>query len=303
MKLIRGKEIAGCLLLLATGAPALANPFYQLSLSAGNEDNVPRGFDSKHSLDSNFFGVEFIGGKLYQLGVNHSLTLAAQFNSTRLNELKGFDKFGAALSARYVYKFGFGAYAPRLGAAVSIGQEEFDGDARDKRLSGLELSFSKRLSSAWLFDAGLDFQSSESKSLPHHPGLTALGYNATFARPFDLYDYESSAIFMDLEYTLASGILLSGGYRFTDGQSVSSTRTPTVHLYKISEAVYVDPAFGGSWLAYRLKADSEQWSLGLSFPVEDDASIDFGYSWVEIDASSGNTYKNKLFTLSFVHNF
>ena len=88
-----------------------------------------------------------------------------------------------------------------------------------------------------------------------------------------------------------------------DGATVSSTRLPSHALYHVADAVYPDPAFSNNWFAYQLKADSNEWSLGLSIPSGIDASINIAYSLFDISAVGGNEYLNRMLTVSYVHNF
>ncbi|MSR12306.1 MAG: hypothetical protein EXR84_11010 [Gammaproteobacteria bacterium] len=110
-----------------------ANEFYQVTLGAGNEDNVPRIIHNPAAAESGVFSAGFTGGKLLQFGLNHSVVLSAQMNASRYLEHSGFDNIDVNATASYAYKFGLGVYAPRLGAAVSLGTVSMDGKARDRR--------------------------------------------------------------------------------------------------------------------------------------------------------------------------
>lgn len=291
------------LLAMLTISPASANEFYQLSLSGGNEDNVPRGLDSADRRDSNFARVQFSAGKLLQLGLDDTLTLGGSFNAARFTDFGGFDSLGYGVSADYGHKFGFGAYAPRLGAVLSFDHEELRGKARDNDLVTLELNFQKRLSPAWFFSAGIDYQSSRSDSLSMDPPLGEFAYDPDTRLPYELYDYDSASVFAELEYAFENGVLLTGGYRRIDGHTISSTLTPSLHLYKHAEAFYLDPAFDSPWYAYLLEANTDEWSVGVSLPVAIDSAIDVGYSWHDIQAGGGREYDNSLLTFTFVHGF
>lgn len=227
-----------------------ANSFYQFSLSAGNESNVPRGLDSFHERDSNFYRVDLSAGKLYQLGLNDTVTLSANVFARQLDDLKGFDNHGLGLSASFSHKLGFGAYAGRLGAVLSATGEEFGGEARDNELYGIELNYQKRLSPEWFLYMGVDYQWIRTDSLPDDPAVLAFGYDESIRLPFELFDYESVSAFAELEYGFENGVLVSGGYRRINGATVASTTQPGLDLYKISEAFYSDPAFSSPWFAY-----------------------------------------------------
>lgn len=299
-----GKAHLILFILLVSSNNVSANSFYQFSLSAGNENNVPRGLDSFHELDSNFVRLNLSAGKLYQLGLNSTVTFGANIFSRRLTDLSGFHSQGIGFSTNFSHKLGFGAYAGRLGAVVSATREQFRGKARDNDLYSLEFNYQKRLSPSWFVYAGIDHQWSRTDSLMTDPAVSAFGYDAVIRLPYELYDYESASVFAEIEYAFASGVLISGGYRKIDGAAVASTTQPSPQLYKVSEAFYSDPAFShNSWFAYQLEAKTEDWSLGASFPLGVDSSIDIGYSWHDIQAKGNRNYENSIVSITFTQGF
>jgi len=280
-----------------------ANVFSQLGVNAGHESNVPRGQDGPHKEESSFLTVDYSIAKLYELGTKNTLVLSGGINATRFNELRGFDKLGVSVAANYNYKWAFGAYAPVLSLSTSYGLEEYEGRARDNELLTLDVSFLKRLSPAWFLTLGADSQQSRADSLPHDPIIEQFGYDPDRSLPFELYDYDSTSVYGDIEYSFENGMLLNAGFRRVNGFTVSSTTRPTLALYKVADALYSDPAFKAGWVAYQLEADTNEWSLGLSIPSGLDSSINFGYSFYDISAVSGNSYVNRIFSVSYVHNF
>tara|TARA_B110000858_G_scaffold112419_2_gene128589 strand:+ start:6361 stop:7290 length:930 start_codon:yes stop_codon:yes gene_type:complete len=280
-----------------------ANSFAQLGVNAGHESNVPRGQDGPHKDESSFLSVDYSIGKLYELGAKNTLVLSGGLSATRYNELRGFDKLGISVAANYNYKWALGAYAPMLSLSSSYALEESDGRARDNELLTVDLSYLKRLSPAWFLTLGVDYQQSSADSLPHDPIIDSLGYSPDNNLPFELYDYESASVYIDLEYSFENGMLLNAGYRRVDGFTVSSTTMPTHALYKVADALYPDPAFKAAWVAYLLEADTDEWSLGLSIPSGLDSSINLGYGFYNISAISGNSYVNRILSVSYVHNF
>ncbi len=127
---------------------AHANEFLQLGVGIGNEDNVPRVAHNPSAAESGVVTTSFTGGKYFQIGLNHSLVIAARLEANRYFEHRGFDQLGASFSAAYTYKFGLGAYSPTLGLSVQHGKIGLNGEARDRRFTTTEFSFEKRLSPA-----------------------------------------------------------------------------------------------------------------------------------------------------------
>lgn len=280
-----------------------ANVFSQLAVNAGHESNVPRGQDGPHKDESSFLTVDYSIGKLYELGAKNTFVLSGALSATRFNELRGFDKLGFGVAASYNYKWALGAYAPVVSLSTSYALEESDGKARDNELLTVDVSYLKRLSPAWFLTLGADFQQSSTDSLPHDPLINSFGYAPDRNLPFELYHYDSTSLYVDLEYSFENGMLVNAGFRRVNGFTVSSTTKPTLALYNAADALYSDPAFKGNWVAYLLEADTNEWSLGLSIPSGLDSSINVGYSFYDISAVSGNSYLNRVLSVSYVHNF
>ena len=290
---------------LLSSLPALthANTFSQVAVSAGEESNVPRALDGPNEKESRFTQLEYSFGKLYEMGAKNTLVLSAAVSSAKFTDLRGFDRVGLSVAANYNYKWALGAYAPVVSLTTSYGVEEYMGRARDNDLLTVDVSYLKRLSPAWFLTLGADYRNSGADSLPFDPIINEFGYDPVRSLPFDLYDYDSTSLYADLEYAFENGLLLNGGYRRVNGFTVSSTTTPTLKLYKLASALYTDPAFDSGWVAYQLEADTNEWSLGLSVPSSRDSSINLGYSFYDIRAVGRKTYTNRIFSVSYVHNF
>ena len=265
--------IFGVVLLSSISTLAHANTFSQLAISAGNESNVPRGLGGAHEKESDFMALEYTLGKLFEVGVKNTFVLSAAVDASRFYDLRGFDSVGLSVAANYNYKWALGAYAPVVSVSTSYAVEEYVGRARDNDLLTVDVSYMKRLSPAWFLTLGADYQNSGADSLAFDPVIDSYGWNQSIRPPFELYDYDSTSVYADLEYGFENGMLLNAGYRRVDGFTVSSTTTPKLALYKVAGGLYSDPAFKKGWVAYQLEADTNEWSLGLSIPSGRDSSM------------------------------
>lgn len=281
----------------------MADEFFQLGVSYGSENNVPRVLHKVSESRSGFVTLDLTGGESIQLSTNQTLTLAAQLSANHFVELHGFDYFDVGVTATYAYKFGLGGYAPRLGFVLSANSEQWDGEARDRRVVDAELFVEKRLSAAWFASAGLAYASGRGKSLDADPRLDAAGYSPMMSLPYDLADYDSTSAFAALDYEFQNGLLLSGAYSWIDGYTIATSRLPNPHVYKASKAVYIDPAWPDLWFAYRLKTKTDQWTLGVSLPVSRDASINLGAAWQDSDGPGDRDYDNRSLSIGFIQGF
>lgn len=290
------------------GPSAAGNEFYTLNMSVGEESNVPRGLDGLHELGSVFSRIELSAGKLVQLGLNDSLLISASTGYTRYSELRGFDQGKHGVGINYRHKFGFGSTAPSVNLASSYSLSRSHGAARDTNVGAVELSFSKQFNSGFSMNAGVDYQRNKSDLLPEDPAVSAFGYDPVIRAPFELFDFQSTSVFISGDYTFYSGWLVSAGFRRINGATVASTTTPSLSVYKIADAFYSDPAFelnGGAtqWFAYQLETNADQYSTAISIPILQDTSIDITASWNDISAPSGLDYDNTIFAIALIHNF
>ena len=294
--------VAVSLLLISAPNISHANWFSQLSAGVGSESNVPRGLDDFHELDAGFLELAFSGGKFYQLGLNDSLTVSGVLSTRRYEDLTGFDSVGISLGAEYGHKFGFGAYAPRLGFSVSAAEQFVQGEARDARSFSSRLVLEKRFTPGLMLGAGFDYEENDSPTLQSGPEIEAFMYDPDQMLPLELFEYHSSAWFVEGEYAFENGLLFQGGFRRIDGGTVSSTSTPGFELYKIARAFFADPSID-HWFAYLLDADTDEWTAGLSWPVSIDASLNLRATWHDSDAFGGGNYTNSVVSFGYVHNF
>jgi hypothetical protein len=281
-----------------------ANEFYQFGLNVGNEDNLPRGFDPQHQLDANFLQATLSAGKFFQLGLNDSLSVSANLEATRYDQLQGFDNHNIGFSADFGHKLGFGAYAPRLGVNLSARRQFFQGEARDSDLYGIELSYSRRISAGLMLAGGVDFNWSRTGDLPEDPRVTAFGYDPDTRLPYELFDYDARSLFLSGEYAFENGFLLGAGYRRVLGATVASTSVPTLKVYKFSDAFYSDPAFESEdWFGYLLDANTDEWSLSGSWALGMDSSLNLGVIWNDSAVPANRSYSNTIVTFGLLHNF
>lgn len=269
-----------------------ANETVQLSLAAGNESNVTRGFHDPHILSSDYVSAQLQAAKLFQPGLNDSLLLGSSFSVRRYGQASGFDQITAAVSAAHTHKFGFGPYAHQLNTSASYSWSQSRGRARDHETATLSLGWSKRLSPAWAVSAALSAQENNADTLASDPSVTALGYDPDIALPYELYDFDSQSLAIRADYTFANGVMLLGSYTRINGHSIASTNHPDLKVYKIAEAFYTDPAFVEGWYAYQLESNTDAYRLSISIPLDQDMALDISGGWFDIAAPGSKHYEN-----------
>lgn len=290
--------------LLFFASVSSANEFYTLNLGVGEESNLPKGIDDFHERESTFLRAAFTAGKRYQLGLNDSVTFSGNLGFSRFNELRGFDRVTIGAAANYRYKFGFGPFAPALNAGLNYSVENSEGQARDTEITQFEFSVDKRFQSGFTLEAGIDYQRNTTNDLDDDPSVLALGYDPANRLPFELFDFESLSAFAAVDYEFVNGWRTSLAYRRINGFTVASTTEPSLEIYRISDALYSDPAFSDEdfarpWFGYLLETNSDQWEGALSIPVSQDTSIDFSVNWTDIRAPNSRDYQNTTYAITF----
>lgn len=283
--------------------PLSANEFAQLKLSTGTQDNVARALHAEDEERSTYARAELGAGKLMQLGLNDSLTVNASIAKEKHFSFSGFDNSEAGVSLALQHKFGFGPYTPRIAAELGATRQFYRGQARDNTLLSAALSLEKRFNPALRLSAAIDMQTVATDTLPDNPEVSAFGYSPTIRLPYELFDYDSQGIQVSADYTFVNRIILMASVRRTNGSTVASTTNPTFKTYKVSSAFYADPAFNEGWFAYRLDANTNDWSMAVSLPLGQDSAIDLAARYLDIAGPARHHYQNRLFTLTFVQNF
>ncbi|MES3006270.1 MAG: hypothetical protein V4751_00705 [Pseudomonadota bacterium] len=273
--------------------PAQANTFADLSVEAGSEHNVSRGFKSGDIYDDEYLHLEGGLGKFLQIRPGHSVVLSISGAAQRYFELSGLDSDSIAAQAAYTHKFGLGAYAPALTLALGLSEERREGRARDRQLHDLTLGVSKRLSPAWSFYAAILHEWSEGTHDNAPASPIVYPWSARNISD-DIYDFDQSGFFLSADYTFSNASMLTASYSFTDGYTVSSGLVPNARLANLSSAIAQDPAFGyvhGQYhAAYQLEADSHIYALDWSVVLGTDAALNFGYEYRDIHAVASTRY-------------
>jgi hypothetical protein len=215
---------------LLCATPSIANEFYLLNVSLGEESNVPRGIDEPHELESSFTRAAVTAGKRIQLGVSDALTFSGNLGYRRFDELRGFDRVEFGVGASYRYKLGFGPFAPAINAALNYNVENSQGQARDTEAAQFELSLDKRFRSGFTLAAGIDYQRNFTNDLQEDPSVTAFGYAPVNGLPWELFDFESVSAFAAADYEFVNGWRTSLSYRRINGFTVASTTQPSFEL-------------------------------------------------------------------------
>jgi 3',5'-cyclic AMP phosphodiesterase CpdA len=287
------------LLISALAVPvASADNFIDVDVSLNHDSNLTRAFLSSDRYADVSIDTNVAAGRFFQLQPGRSVTLYGLVSASRFDDIDGLNSFGAGAGASYQHKFGLGAYAPSLSATVEALRHDSRGRTRDRDLVELALSYNKRLSPVWSVMAGIGHTHSEGR----HDGAR---YASIYSAKNDILDFDEQSIFASIDYAFADQSLLTLGYTWVDGYTLSSALAPNPRLLAIARALTVDPAItappGRNQVVYTLKSSAHLVSLDWSKPVGRDTSFSIGYSYQDIQARRGVDYQNTRISLRLMH--
>lgn len=282
---------------MATTSPALADNFAAVSAGVTSNSNVTRGFLDSDQYRDESVNLDLTAGHFFQLQPGRSIITSATFSGSRFGELEGLDRESIRLGSSYQHKFGLGAYAPSFGATLNWTLENSKGKTRDRQITEIELSYSKRLSPAWHAMVGTTYESSEGVN-------DGRGDASPYSTRNDIFDFEQVSLFASVDHAFANSMLLALSYTWIDGYTVSSALAPNPRLLRIAKALTLDPAVktppGRHQVAYTLPTRVHLLALDWSIPLGRDASLNMGYLRQEIRADNSVDYGNDQFSLTYM---
>ncbi|MDP1932182.1 MAG: hypothetical protein Q8L60_12070 [Gammaproteobacteria bacterium] len=285
------------LAVIVTANAVSADNFLDLGAGIASNSNVTRAFLDSDQYRDVSATLDLTAGRFVELRPGRSVTTFATLSASRFNELIGLNSESIGVGSVYQHKFGLGAYAPTVGAALNWSQHNSRGKTRDRHIAEFELSYSKRLSPAWNTRIGAAHEVSEGT----HDGRR---YASQYSTRNDIFDFDQTTLFATMDYVFANDTMLALTYTWIDGNTVSSALAPNPRLLGIAKALTLDPAVkappGRNQVAYSLASRAHLVALDWSIPLGRDTSLNLGYVRQEIRADSSVDYGNDQFSVTFM---
>lgn len=228
-----------------------------------------------------------------QLSENGRLIGTARVVGAAFHRYHGLDNLAAGLDLTYRWKFGLGALVPEVHASFGATRQMSQDSFRTGWQYASEIGSSQRLTDR----AGIRFayQVEQSRADTFHPRVRS-------NIPADVFDLNSHNLRFGGDYALASDYVLAAGYTFRKGD-IESTTLRNFPIFRISSAISVDPVFGAAQVAYKLRALTQDISVGISRLIGDQTSLTLGYQYLYSRGSGGIDYTSKLVRLTWMHQF
>lgn len=205
------------------------------------------------------------------------LRLLGDIGTLKAFEYDKLDAIWATATLGLGLRFGEGFFAPDLGIAFSVTEMNVDSDIRDSTLWDLELSALQRLTDRLSVTGGIGATDRESEG--------------------EVFDNKSWRLFADLSFRPHERLTLHGGYKYLNGDIVSSAE-PTLKIINAAEAIERDDAFDGLF-AYRLDAHTHILDIGLGYSINERHTLNGTLEYLYSDAAGGNDYDRVRILLSY----
>ena len=267
---------------------ARAEWFLDASLGLDADSNVPRAQLDSDIEDDGVLMAGVATGYFFQLTDRTGLTLGAEFGADKFFEFEGLDNFSAGLAAAVRTKLGVGVGAPWIRAALSVAHDDYDHALRDAWHYSASISAGVRIGTRWSVQLGYLHERRRADEVRDIPFLR------------DNFGIDGNAWDIDADNVTASGVYdvserwsVLFGYARRMGQVTSTTRINN-EIFQASDAIAPDEVYGIDRFAYRVDANTNIFSLGLSRAMGDHVSINLGYDYQDSSAEYGLSYANHI---------
>lgn len=284
-------RVALCGLLLGVSSVALADGHIPLvadgELTFVGDSNLSRGDRERDRLDD--MSLQASAGVALRLspGFKSALNLRAYAEAERFETIRSLDRssFGGQAIFRGQTRLGYTAPVYQLSAGVQ--SDDYDVDQRDSTVYTVQGFVQRRLTDALMGSLGIELQERKSDGT--------------------VFDTEQGRVFANLDYAASDTVSLYGVYSFAHGDTFSSAQLSFCNgvaandiygLVAASEELELDQAFNdefcGTWIAYRLRADTHSLVGGINRGFGHHVSADLSLQQVKVHAEGDNNYSRTI---------
>ena len=262
-------------LLVAT--PVHADWSAAAQAAARYSDNVGNAEDSEYKRSDESIAAKISLFDVLPLGSAYLLSAGGDVGGQWFDHLSGLrnGSIDGALSLRR--RWGLGAFAPWVRAAVSVSRTEYDVSLRNYTGYRASLSGGKRFGQR--FNVWIDYAYEHREA--RVTGEELPGYSA------DVFSGNAQSLGVTLEFTPFNRGFLSGGIAGRRGDVVS-TSEPDYGVYSAARAIVEDPVFGEEWYAYRLVGNSYTVRAGAAYQLTE-------HSLLSVNVLHARTYAGGYF--------
>jgi hypothetical protein len=270
--------------------------FSDTEVSIGYSDNIGKAQRDRDIKEDNFILASYGFLSNIELDDSKAITLKAFVEYEFVDKVEDLSRstFGAQFAYRWQNTLGY--LSPFYQFNTSIQLNEYGVDQRDSTVSNTQVFVTKRMSDSVTVISGLAYYIEDSEGT--------------------VFDLEHGRFFLNLDYSSERNRLYYASYSYREGEIWSNAQVvfcngePADDIFPLiaaAEASEPDKAFNnafcGEWMAYRLKASTQTFTIGASFSIGRSSALDLSAMYVDSEATKDIDYQSTIFRASFLKRF
>jgi len=264
---------------------------WSLTPAARYDDNIGLAPDSSSERD--VVTLSMAGGLSWSpvQSATDDLSVSAGLFYDGVQQLEDLSNYGATAGVSYTHQFGSNFGAPWIRLSLDgVYREYEDSEVRDGYSGDAKLAFGKRFGPKFEASVGVRYQMREGTD--DNPEGALAGANSD-----EVFDQDRDGAFLRLDFSPTPRTSIFFEYNYFSGD-VASTADFTMFEGGLQFDRARDFAYeeGSRYLVYKIDADQDVYSLGLTRELSERFSIEVGSSFLDADAELGKTYENLIFT-------
>ncbi len=286
--------VAGAFIGTALSSPAFAagdTISWNLTPSVRYEDNIGLAADSSSERDTvTMTAAAGLTWTPLQSTTDETAVSASLFFDG-VQELEDLSNYGVKIGVSHMHQFGADFGAPWVKLSLEgVLREYEDSEPRDGYSAEARLGFGKRFGPKFEASLGAIYQMRESTD--DNPEGTLIGTNSD-----EVFDQERAGGFIRLDYFAGPKTSLFVEYNYFSGDVTSTSNIANfangLQFDRVRDFAFEE---GASFLAYKIDADQNVYSIGLTQQLNERFSLDISSSFLDADAEAGNEYENFIVT-------
>lgn len=251
------------------------------------DSNVSQAGRERDRLDDQ--SVLAVAGVAYRVepGFKSAINFRAYAELEKYETIRALDRVSTGGQVTFRGQSRLGYTAPVYQMSLGMQNDDYQTDQRDSSVYSAQAFVQRRFTDALMGSVGVEVRQRRSDGT--------------------VFDTEQARAFLNLDYAVSDALSLYGAYSFLHGDAISSAQlvfcngVPANDIFGLvssSDAIEPDAAFNeefcGSWLAYRLRADTHSFVAGLNRGFGHNFSADVSIQQVSVLGEGNNDYSRTL---------
>lgn len=277
--------------LAAAAFAAQAQWTFDLGAERMHDDNLSRAQSAADIVGDSAARFSLSAARLLLSDGLSTVALSGDARAVAYDSIHGLSHVALGGTLSWRRKLGLGLTVPWLEGSLSASREAYRESIRDGNRFEAMLAGGWRFSETFQAVAGGRYDRYDSRNnAPLVPGIPGT--------PFDL---QGRSLFARAALDASERLQLSLGFALRSGDVVSSSRR-NFAIFRASNAISADPAFGADYFAYRLSgATTRSVSLGASWAIDNRSSINASLAAERTRADQGLNYSGNLVGISYLY--